>query len=217
MGDDVFVDEVNDYGIQHSVANLLPDDCVPVREFRVRIRFPASSTATSSLTYTYNTVSNPFRPHEGKQYTAFFQAAGLWGSVRYINPVVAYKRYIPMHYLNPSKEGRNMLGLRAQLGYIQGFGGDVAPPNNRFYAGGEQEVRGFDVRGATPYGYVPTRVNFQLTNPDGSCVPRDPTNPEDNQCIQIPLPVYGIASIGGDSNLTTNAEYRIPVIGPFDL
>ena len=87
--------------------------------------------------------------------------------------------------------------------------------NNRFYSGGEQELRGFDVRGATPYGYVPTRVNFQLTNPDGSCVPRDPTNPEDNQCIQVPLPIYGIASIGGDTNLTTNVEYRIPVVGPF--
>ena len=101
------------------------------------------------------------------------------------------------------------------MGYIQGFGGDVAPPNNRFYAGGEQELRGFDVRCATPYGYVPTRVNFQLTNPDGSCVPRDPTNPEDNQCIQVPLPIYGIASIGGDTHLTTNVEYRIPVVGPF--
>ena len=54
----------------------------------------------------------------------------------------------------------------------------MAPPNNRFYSGGELELRGFDVRGATPYGYVPTRVNFQLTNPDGSCVPRDPTNPK---------------------------------------
>ena len=167
------------------------------------------------LSYTYNTVSNPLRPREGKEYTAYVQAAGIWGSVRYINPVVAYKRFIPMHYLIPSKEGRNVLGLRAQLGYIQGFGGDVAPPNNRFYSGGEQEMRGFDVRGATPYGYVPTRVNFQLTNPDGSCVPRDPTNPEDNQCIQVPLPIYGIASIGGDANLTANAEYRIPVVGPF--
>jgi outer membrane protein insertion porin family len=91
----------------------------------------------------------------------------------------------------------------------------VAPPNNRFYDGGEQQLRGFDVRSATPYGYVPTRVNFQLTNPDGSCVPRDVNNPEDNQCIQVPLPVYGVASIGGDSNFTVNAEYRIPVVGPF--
>ncbi len=167
------------------------------------------------LSYTYNTVSNPLRPREGKEYTAYVQASGIWGSVRYINPSVAYKRFIPMHYLIASKEGRNVLGLRAQLSYIQGYGGNVAPPNNRFYSGGEQEIRGFDVRGATPYGYVPTRVNFQLTNPDGSCVPRDPTNPEDNQCIQVPLPIYGIASIGGDASLTTNAEYRIPVVGPF--
>jgi outer membrane protein insertion porin family len=167
------------------------------------------------LSYTYNTVSDPLRPHTGKEYTAFFQAAGIWGSVRYINPVVAYKRFIPMHYLVPISTGRNTLGIRAQLAYIQGLSGDVAPPNNRFYAGGEQEIRGFDVRGATPYGYVPTRVNFQLTNPDGQCVPRDPTNPEDNQCIQVPLPVYGVASIGGDTSLTANAEYRIPVVGPF--
>jgi outer membrane protein insertion porin family len=167
------------------------------------------------LSYSYNTVNNPLRPREGKEYTAYVQASGIWGSVRYINPVVAYKRFIPMHYLIPSKDGHNVLGLRAQLGYIAGWGGQVAPPNNRFYAGGEQDIRGFDVRGATPYGYVPTRVNFQLTNPDGTCVPRDVTNPQDNQCIQVPLPVYGIASIGGDTNLTANAEYRIPVIGPF--
>jgi outer membrane protein insertion porin family len=54
----------------------------------------------------------------------------------------------------------------------------------------------------------------QLTNPDGTCVPRDTTNTQLNQCIQIPLPIYGIASIGGDTNLTTNAEYRIPIAGP---
>jgi outer membrane protein insertion porin family len=166
-----------------------------------------------SLTYSYDTINNPVRPRTGKEYTAAFQAAGIWGNVRYISPLVAYKRFIPMHYLLPSENGHNVLGIRAQLGYVQGFGGDVAPPNNRFYAGGENELRGFDVRGATPYGYVPSRINFQLTNPDGSCVPRDPTNPQDNQCIQVPLPVYGVASIGGDTNLNTNLEYRIPIVG----
>ena len=167
-----------------------------------------------SLTYSYNTVSNPMRPRTGKEYTAAFQAAGIWGNVRYISPEIAYKRFIPMHYLFPSENGRNVLGIRAQLGYVQGFGGDVAPPQNRFYAGGENEIRGFDIRAATPYGYVPTRVNFQLMNPDGQCVPRDASNPQENQCITVPLPVYGIASVGGDSNLTTNIEYRIPIVGP---
>jgi outer membrane protein insertion porin family len=154
------------------------------------------------------------RPRSGKEYTAVFQTSGIWGNVRYIAPLVAYKQFMPMHYLTPSASGRNVLGLRAQLGYVQGYGGAVAPPNNRFYAGGEAEMRGFDIRGATPYGYVPNRATVQLTNPDGSCVPRDPSQPELNQCIQVALPVYGISSIGGDTNLTTNAEYRIPIAGP---
>ncbi len=170
--------------------------------------------SSASFSYSYNTINNPVRPRNGKEYTAVFQVAGIGGNLRYISPLVAYKQFLPMHYLIPTANGHNVLGLRAQLGYVQGFGGDVAPPNNRFYSGGEGEMRGFDVRGATPYGYVPNRVFVQLTNPDGSCVPRDPSNPQLNQCIQVPLPVYGVASIGGDTNLTANAEYRIPIAGP---
>ncbi|MGA3136371.1 MAG: outer membrane protein assembly factor BamA [Terracidiphilus sp.] len=170
--------------------------------------------SSASFTYIYNTINNPLRPRNGKEYTVAFQVSGIGGNLRYFSPMVAYKRFMPIHYLMLSPNGRNVLGLRAQLAYVQGFGGDVAPPNNRFYTGGEGDLRGFDIRGATPYGYVPNRITVQLTNPDGSCVPRDPTNPEDNQCIQVPLPVYGIASIGGDTNLTANAEYRIPIAGP---
>jgi outer membrane protein insertion porin family len=169
--------------------------------------------SSASFSYSYNTINNPMRPRSGKEYTAVFQVAGIGGNLRYFSPMVAYKRFMPIHYLMLSPTGRNVLGLRAQLGYVQGFGGDVAPPNNRFYTGGEGDLRGFDVRGATPYGYVPSRINFQLTNPDGSCVPRDPNNPQENQCIGVPLPVYGIASIGGDTSLTTNIEYRIPIAG----
>ena len=170
--------------------------------------------SSASFSYIYNTINNPLRPRSGKEYTAVFQFAGIGGNVRYITPLVAYKEFMPIHYLMPSPTGRNVLGLRAQIGYVQGYGGDVAPPNNRYYSGGEGDLRGFDIRGATPYGYVPNRITVQLTNPDGNCVPRDPTNPEDNQCIQVPLPVYGVASIGGDTNFTSNAEYRIPIAGP---
>jgi outer membrane protein insertion porin family len=168
----------------------------------------------ASFSYIYNTINNPMRPRTGKEYSAVFQTSGIWGNVRYIAPLVAYKQFMPMHYLIPSPGGRNVLGLRAQLGYVQGYGGAVAPPNNRFYSGGENELRGFDIRGATPYGYVPNRTTVQLTNPDGSCVPRDSTNPQLGQCIQVAIPVYGISSIGGDTNLITNAEYRIPIAGP---
>ena len=166
-----------------------------------------------SLSYIYNTINDPLRPRSGKEWTALVQAGGAWGNLRYVSPFIAYKSFRSMHYFRPSPMGHNVLGIRAQLGYIQGWGGDVAPPQNRFYTGGDGDLRGFDIRGATPYGYVPTRTTVQLTNPDGSCVPRDPTNPQINQCIQVPIPVYGIASIGGDTSLTTNAEYRIPIAG----
>jgi outer membrane protein insertion porin family len=171
-------------------------------------------SSSTSFSYIYNTINNPLRPRSGKEYSAVFQIAGLYGNVRYISPLLAYKSFRSMHYLMPSANGHNVMGLRAQLSYVQGFGGDVAPPQNRFYTGGEADLRGFDIRGATPYGYVPNRVTVQLTNPDGTCVPRDPTNPQLNQCIQVPIPVYGIASIGGDTSFTTNAEYRIPIAGP---
>jgi len=170
-------------------------------------------TSQVSLSYSLNTVNNPVRPRNGHEYTAALQMAGLWGNVRYFSPFVAYKSYRSMHGLMPSQTGRNILAMRAQLGYIQGFGGAVAPPQSRFYAGGENELRGFDVRSATPYGYVPTRQTVQLTNPDGSCVPRDPNNPQLQQCIQVPIPVYGIASIGGDTTFTSNIEYRFPIVG----
>ncbi len=170
--------------------------------------------SSASFSYRYNTVNNPMRPRTGKEYTAVFQFSGIGGNLRYIQPLVAYKSYRSMHYLTPRADGRNVLALRAQLGYIQGFGGDVAPPNNRFYTGGEADLRGFDIRGATPYGYIPNRASVQLTNPDGTCVPRDATNTQLNQCVQVPVPVYGIVSIGGDTSLTANAEYRIPIAGP---
>jgi outer membrane protein insertion porin family len=170
--------------------------------------------SSASFSYTYNTVNSTLRSRTGKEYTAVFQISGLGGNLRYFTPSLAYKSFRPMHYLMPSANGRNVLGIRAQLSYIQGFGGDVAPPNDRFFSGGEGEIRGFDTRGATPYGYVPTRTTVQLTNPDGTCVPRDPTQPQLNQCIEVPLPIYGVASIGGDTTFVSNIEYRIPIAGP---
>ncbi len=172
-------------------------------------------SSSVSLSYVYNTVNNPMRPRNGKEYTFVMQTSGLWGNVRYIGPMASYKQYFPMHYLKRSESGRNVLAVRAQLGYVQGFGGAVAPPNNRFYSGGEADLRGFDVRSTTPYGYVPTRVPFRLMNPDGSCVPQQPTNTANSACVEVPLPIYGVASVGGDTSITTNVEYRIPVVGPF--
>ena len=135
---------------------------------------------TSSVMFSYNSsnVNSNYLPHTGQSLAATVQLAGLWGSVRYVRPVVEYKRFSPVKgiWFNPA--GRNTFGMRLQAIYVRGFSGDVAPPFDRPSAGGEADIRGFDVRTITPYGFVPTRVLFNLLNPDGSTVPRDPTNPE---------------------------------------
>ncbi len=166
--------------------------------------------SSASFSFQMNKLDASYQPHHGSEMSIALQLAGIFGNVRYISPIVEYRTFHPIKGLRFNPEGRNVFGMRFQGAFIHGISGDVAPPFNRFYSGGEADLRGFDIRSATPYGFVPTRVLFPLTNPDGSTVPRDPTNPSLGP-LQVPLPVYGIASIGGDLNFTSNFEYRIPI------
>jgi outer membrane protein insertion porin family len=167
-------------------------------------------TSQASISFTENRLDASWQPHNGHEISALLQVAGLWGNVRYIQPTIEYRVFHPVKGLRLDKEGRNVVGARFQATYIRGISGDVAPPFSRIYQGGDYDLRGFDIRSGTPYGFVPTRVLFPLTNPDGSTVPRDPTNPSLGP-LQVPIPVYGIASIGGDISFTNNLQYTIPI------
>ena len=173
---------------------------------------------TSVLTpsFSFSTIGGGFAPREGKEFNAAMQFAGIAGNVKYLSPVLSYKQFFPMKGLHVNREGHNVLGYKLQLAHVQGFGGEVAPPFNRIYGGGENDLRGFDIRSASPYVFIPNKVLFNLTNPDGTTVPRDPTNPNLGP-VQIPLPVYRLVSIGGDTSFTSNVEYRIPIAGPVSL
>ena len=170
-------------------------------------------TSQASFSYSYNHLDSSYAPRSGSELQGLFRIAGLFGNVRYISPTLEYKHWYPMRGYHVDPQGRNAFGYRFQLSYIQGISGSVAPPFQRFYTGGENDLRGFDIRSGTPYAFIPTRVLFNLTNPDGSCVSRQPGNPQTNQCVQVPLPVYGIVSAGGDTSLVNNLEYRIPLVG----
>jgi outer membrane protein insertion porin family len=167
-------------------------------------------TSTVTPSFTFSTLDRAVGPHSGKDFNLAFQFAGVGGNTKYYSPVAAYRQFFPMKGLKINREGHNVLGYRIQLANIAGYGGQVAPPFARLYSGGENELRGFDIRSATPYTFLPTKVNFNLTNPDGTTVPRDPSNPALGN-VQIPLPVYRLAPIGGDTSLTANLEYRFPI------
>jgi outer membrane protein insertion porin family len=166
---------------------------------------------TSSVTpsFGFSTIDSPVRPHRGKSLFISNEIAGLGGNVKFYRPLVAFTEWKPLYH-------QNTLGIRLQGSFINGFGGSEAPPYQRFYMGGESDLRGFDVRTVSPYVFVSTVQNFQLTNPDGSPVPVDPTNPRRGN-VTVPLPVNNITLPGGDTQFIANVEYRIHVIGPITL
>jgi len=170
-----------------------------------------SSVLTPS--FSFSTLDRAVGPHRGKDLNAAFQFAGVGGNTKYFAPTITWRQFFPMKGLKINPEGRNILGYRVMFNEVTGFGGEVAPPFARIYGGGENDIRGFDIRSASPYTFIPTRVNLNLETGDGTpCVPRDTTNPNLNTCVQIPLPVYRLASIGGDTSFTSNVEYRIPIV-----
>ncbi len=166
---------------------------------------------TSSVTpsFGFSTIDSPIRPHRGKSLFISSELAGLGGNVKFYRPLIAYTQWKPLFQ-------QNTLGIRLQASFINGFGGTEAPPYQRFYMGGENDLRGFDVRTVSPYVFVNTVQNFTLTNPDGSPVPIDPTNPRRGS-VTVPIPVNNITLPGGDTQFVSNFEYRIHVVGPVTL
>ncbi len=173
-----------------------------------------SSIVTPS--FTFSSVDRAQGAHSGRDFNVALQVAGVGGNVKYISPIASLRQFYPMKGLRINREGHNVLGFRAQLAHVEGFGGQVAPPFNRFYSGGEAELRGFDIRSGAPYTFIPTRIQFNLTNPDGTLVLRDPTNSA-NGNLTIPLPIYRLVQVGGDTSFTTNLEYRIPLAPQVDF
>src|ERR1022692_649798 len=155
----------------------------------------------------YNKIDNPQRPHSGQSVYFATEFAGLGGNVRYIKPVAEYKKFIPVN------KGRNTLGVRVLGSWISGYGGQVAPPFDRFYMGGDTDISRFDIRAISPVAFFPSAITVPLQNPDGTTVPLDPSNPR-RGAYGITIPVEQIIFPGGDTNLVNNIEYRIPIIGP---
>src|SRR5579864_3752010 len=168
---------------------------------------------TSSVTpsFSFSTIDSPIRPHRGHSFFLSAEVAGLGGNVKFYRPLVAFTQWKSF-----PKGSQNALGIHLQASFINGFGGVSAPPYQRFYMGGENDLRGFDIRTVSPYVFVPTVQALTVTNPDGSPVPIDPTNPRRGN-LQVNLPINNITLPGGDTQVFTNIEYRIHIVGPVVL
>jgi outer membrane protein insertion porin family len=157
--------------------------------------------------FSFNTLDSGISPHKGHQMTVGLEFAGIGGTVHSVRPIIQYKKFIPV------QNRRNALGFNIQGSFISGWGGLVAPPFQRFFMGGENDIRGFDIRSVSPVAFLPSSNVITLTNPDGTPVPKNPANPRLGNWT-IPIPVDQIVFPGGDLSVFTNFEYRITIAGP---
>jgi outer membrane protein insertion porin family len=97
-------------------------------------------------TFVFDTVDNPFTPRRGMRLTAGSRVAGgsFGGSVNYLRPEAEWILYLP-------HTRRTAIGLRGQAGYLRPYGGtETLPYYLRYFLGGENQIRGFDLRTVGP-------------------------------------------------------------------
>ncbi|MEQ1884550.1 MAG: outer membrane protein assembly factor BamA [Bryobacteraceae bacterium] len=174
--------------------------------------------ATSSITpsFNFNTVNHPITPTGGKSLSVALQFSGsfLGGNVNMIMPIIDAK------YFRRGLSPRHVIGMHLSARYVTGFGGKTAPPFNRFFMGGENDIRGFSIWGISPIAFVPVEANAALFNNDGT--PRQQRIVDANGVAQFvnvtqKIPSYQLVTPGGDTSIVTNFEYRIPIFGPVTL
>ena len=176
---------------------------------------------TSKITpsFSMNTLDSPYSPHHGRSLFLGGEIAGIGGTIHTFRPIVQYKQFFPV------QKRRNAVGYNLQASFITGYSGVVAPPFERAYLGGENDLRGFDIRAVSPIAYLPSVQTVALRNPDSSYVPANPSFPVQvtntgtcvNNCWNVPVPYNQLVTPGGDLSMHGNFEYRITIAGPVAL
>jgi len=156
-------------------------------------------------TLQYNTVDNPVNPTHGRSLflSSSFEGSILGGNVNTVSEVVEAK------YFRPNYHKRNVIAMRVLGAFETGYGGKVIPPFSRFYLGGEQDLRGFDIRTISPVVFVPTLTTTSVSflNPRVLDSNGNPTA----GVVNIPTLSYQTSFPGGDTQIVGNFEYRIPL------
>jgi outer membrane protein insertion porin family len=168
-------------------------------------------TATITPSYLYNTVNHPINPTGGHSiYLGVgFAATFLGGNVNLVTPTVDLKYF----HVSPLNK-KHVLAFHLMGTLSTGFNGKDVPPFDRGFIGGEQDVRGFQIMGITPIGWVPSSSSVNVLNDDGS--PRTQKIISGGAITTTPvtmtIPMYQLVTPGGDTRVIGNFEYRIPII-----
>jgi outer membrane protein insertion porin family len=146
--------------------------------------------------------------------SAGFSGSVLGGNVNTIQPA------FDVAYFRRGIFKSNVIGLHLNTRFISGFGGKVAPPYSRYYMGGEDDIRGFDILTISPIAFIPTSTSVNVLNNDGTARVQKIVNSDGSigtAAVTQTIPVYQLILPGGDTAAVFNFEYRIPIFGPVTL
>lgn len=162
-------------------------------------------------TISYNTVDNPQNPHSGKSiyYGFAFEGGPLQGNVN------TYSNTLTATYFRPTYKKRNTIGMRLLTSMISGYGGKDVPPFNRFYLGGENDIRGFDFYTISPFVAIPNSTTEAVVYTDPRVIGSNGLPLA--QTINVPVVTFFPTRPGGDWQIVTNLDYRIPIAGPVSV
>ncbi len=165
-------------------------------------------TSTVTPSYTYNSINNPINPSGGRSvyFALAFSGSELGGNVNTVQPTLDVK------YFRPGLKKGHVIGMHLSARLLTGFGGKVAPPFSRYFMGGENDVRGFNIWTISPIVYLPSDVaTVAVYNNDGT------QRTQKGVPVTMTVPSYQVTFPGGDTNVVGNFEYRIPIVGPITL
>jgi outer membrane protein insertion porin family len=162
---------------------------------------------TSKLipSFTHTTVNSVEHPTRGTGISISTAIAGVGGNVSTVEPTV------DLRYFHSALRKSDVVAFHLFGRLITGYGGSAAPPFDRFYIGGESDLRGFDSWSISPIAYMPGIATVPVLNSDGT------RRTEFGVGKNMSVPAYLPVSVGGDTSVVTNLEYRFPIAGPFTM
>ena len=196
---------------------------------------PNIVTSRITGTFSYDTRNASIDPASGRELSGALALAGLLGDVRTYQPTLSYTQFFPMR--RKKSEHPEVFGFRIIAGTVGSFAitdkvrnanslAFVAgiPIFERFFLGDEFTIRGYNVRSISPIAPVDTFITSQnvvvAENASG-----DPVTIPSLQSAAVLGTFTGVSgsnvaslprsftSVGGDTQILGNFEYRIPIIG----
>ena len=208
-----------------------PDQFIPVIYSQ-----PNIITSRVTGTFTYDTRNASIDPTSGRELSAALALAGLGGDVRTYQPTLSYTQFIPVR--RKKSEHPEVFGFRIIAGSVGSFATSAkvrdanslafvagVPIFERFFLGDEFTIRGYNTRSISPIAPLDIFVTSQdvviASNASGTPVPVPGVNqslasiglftgPTGSNVVQLPR---SFTSIGGDTQVLGNFEYRIPIFG----